>query len=63
MIGIIRSCIDVSRLERMLDLVDWLVREEWLGMVVVVRLEGHLEVGSLDSLSRTPWCFTCYKLG
>ena len=48
----------------MIDLGDCLVRESWLGMVgVVVRLKGHLEVGLLDLINGTPWCFTCYNLG
>ena len=48
MIDVIRSCIDMGRLERMLDLVDWLNEEDWLGIVdIVVRLNGHLETGLL----------------
>ena len=48
MIDVIRSCIDRSRLERMLDLVGLLNEEDWLGIVdVVVRLNGHLETGLL----------------
>ena len=48
MIDVIRSCIDMGRLERMLDLVGLLNEEDWLGNVdVVVRLNGHLETGLL----------------